>query len=112
MDGEHASAFADAAHAHASDYATITHDHDLTYATAAHDHDLDYADAAHAHALDDLTDVTLGTPATGHVLTYDTDHWESAALVRARQAGEQLAVDNLHPHLLRTLELAQQLGYL
>jgi len=32
-----------------------------------------------ATALDDLTDVTLGTPQTGDVLVYDTDHWEAAA---------------------------------
>jgi len=38
-----------------------------------------FADAAHDHTLYGLTDVTLGTPQTGHVLTYATDHWESAA---------------------------------
>lgn len=32
-----------------------------------------------ATTLDDLTDVTLGTPQTGDVLVYDTDHWEAAA---------------------------------
>lgn len=31
-----------------------------------------------AFGIDDLADVTLGTPSTGQVLTYDTDHWEAA----------------------------------
>jgi hypothetical protein len=48
----------------------------LTYDT---DHWESAAPAGGAVALDDLTDVTLGSPSTGHVLTYDTDHWESAA---------------------------------
>lgn len=49
------------------------------FASSTHDHDSDYADIAHVHGLDDLSDVTLGTPSTGNVLTYDTDHWEAAA---------------------------------
>ena len=77
LDGEHASAFADAAHAHALDYAPITHGHagdDITsavanatdadtldgehasaFADAAHAHASDYAPITHAHAGADIT---------------------------------------------------------
>jgi hypothetical protein len=48
----------------------------------AHPTATDYSVSSHTHtapSLDDLTGVTLGTPETGDVLTYATDHWEAAA---------------------------------
>ncbi len=115
LDGEHASAFADAAHAHASDYAPITHAHagaDITSAVAnATDADtLDgehasaFADAAHAHASDyaPITHTHAGADITSAVAnatdadTLDGEHASAFADAAHTHASDYAPITHAH----------------
>lgn len=63
---------------------------DAAYSALGHNHDADYADIAHTHGINDLTDVTVSTPATDEVLKYNGSAWVNAAAPAGASALDDL----------------------